>query len=104
MIRALALFIALAPAVGLLFVPLLAYAQPAPLQASAPPPDPNTQALGQMIIEAAQREASAKAQLIAAQAHITSLEAAAKPPTPAERPATIVPAQNAGPAPELPKP
>lgn len=103
MIRALALFIALAPAAGLLFVPLLARAQSAPLQASAPPPDPNTQALGQMIIEAAQREASAKAELIAAKAHITSLEAAAKPATPPERPATIVPVPNAA-GPELPKP
>lgn len=91
MIRALALFIAIVPPLGLLFVPLLACAQSAPLQASAPPPDPNTQALGQMIIEAAQREASAKAeliaskaQLIAAQTHITSLEAAAKPATPPE--------------------
>lgn len=63
-----------------LLVPTLAAAQ-------QPQPDPNTQALGQMIIEAAQREASAKAELIAAKAHITSLEAAAKPaPPPAEPP------------------
>jgi hypothetical protein len=90
MIRALAL--------ASLLVPTLAFA------ADPPPADPNTQALGQMIIEAAQREASAKAELIAAKAHITSLEAAAKPATPPpERPATIVPVPNAA-GPELPKP
>lgn len=73
MIRALAL--------AALLIPTLALA-------ADPPPDPNTQALGQMIIEAAQREASAKAELIVARAHIASLEAAAKPEAskPAEPP------------------
>lgn len=57
---------------------------PALAMAQQPPADPSTQALGQMVIEAAQREAQVRAQLIAAQSRIATLEAAAKSATPAK--------------------
>jgi hypothetical protein len=68
---------------------LLAAALLAPLAAHAqqPPADPATQALGQMVVEGAQREASIRAQLIAAQARIATLEAASKVPATTEAPA-----------------
>lgn len=53
-----------------LLFPVLALAQQ--------PPDPATQALGQMVLESVQREVGIRAQLISAQAKITALEAAAK--------------------------
>lgn len=59
--------------IALLF-PTLAMAQ-------QPPADPAAQALGQMVLEGAQREAGIRAQLIVAQAKIAALEAAAKTPT-----------------------
>lgn len=64
-------------------------ASPATAFAQTPAqPDPNTTALGQMVIEAAQREAGIRAQLIAAQAHVAELEKEkAKPATPAPAPA-----------------
>ena len=56
-------------------------------------PDPSIQALGQMVVEAAQREAQVRAQLIAAQAKIAALEVA-KPTTP-DPAAKIAPVPNA---------
>lgn len=64
-----------------LLVPTLAAAQQAQPQAS-----PEQTALGQMIMDAAQREASLRVQLITAQAKAASLEAAAKPATPPAEP------------------
>lgn len=52
-------------------------ATPALAQAQQQPADPNTQALGQMVLEGAQREAAVRAQLITAQARIAALEAQA---------------------------
>lgn len=59
-----------------LLVPTLAAAQqPPPVQ-----PNPEATALGQMVMDAAQREAGLRVQLNAALAKAASLEAAAKPP------------------------
>lgn len=58
-----------------LLIPTLAAAQTAP--------DPSTQALGQMVLEAAQREANLRAQLIVAQARVAALETKIAAPTPA---------------------
>lgn len=64
---------------GALLVPLVAMAQ-------QPPPTPEATALGQMVMDAAQREVSLRVQLLAAQAKSASLEAAAKPATPPPEP------------------
>jgi hypothetical protein len=61
--------------ISLLLLPALAHAQPAP--------NPEAAALGQMVLDAAQREAALRVQLIAAQAKVAALEAAVKPATPA---------------------
>lgn len=58
-----------------LLIPTIAVAQPAP--------DPSTQALGQMVLEAAQREAALRTQLIVAQARVAALEAKIAAPPPA---------------------
>ncbi len=50
-----------------LLLPTLAFAQQQPPQA------PEQQALGQMILEAMQREASVRTQLVATQAEVTAL-------------------------------
>jgi len=65
----------------LLFLAILALA---PLTAAAqqPPPAPETSALGQMLIEGMQREASLRTQLITTQAEIERLKA--PPPKRAE--------------------
>jgi hypothetical protein len=85
---------------GMLVFPLAAMAQQPQQQAP-----PEQAALGQMVIEAAQREAALRAQLIAAQSHIASLEAAPKPAPVSDPPAKIVAVPNAAsPAPEVSKP
>jgi hypothetical protein len=67
----------LAAAVFLTLAPVAALAQPAP----QPQSSPEQAALGQMVLEAAQREASLRAQLITAQTKLAALEAA-KPTAP----------------------
>lgn len=63
-----------------LLAPVAALAQPAP----QPQTSPEQAALGQMVLEAAQREASLRAQLIMAETKLRAAEAAK--PTPADPP------------------
>jgi hypothetical protein len=66
-----------------LTVALMIVATPAMAGDAQPAPNPEAAALGQMVLDAAQREAALRVQLIAAQAKVAAMEAAAKPATPA---------------------
>jgi type II secretory pathway pseudopilin PulG len=72
-----------------LLAPVAALAQPTPQQPQQQS-SPEQAALGQMVIEAAQREASLRAQLITAETKLRAAEAAKpSPPQPgADKPAT----------------
>lgn len=69
--------ITLALAIVAVLAGVACLAQPAPQQTS-----PEQAALGQMVLEAAQREASLRAQLITAQTKLATLEAAKPAPAP----------------------
>jgi hypothetical protein len=82
--------------IAALLAPLAAHAQQ--------PPPPEQQALGRMVVEAAQREASLMAQVIALTAERDALKAQVAKPV-ADPPAKMVPVPNAAlPSPETPKP
>jgi hypothetical protein len=79
-------------AIAFLLLPLAAMAQQQP-----PPPNPEQQALGSMLLEAMQREASLRTQLIGAQTERDALRKQVDDakPKPADPPAKIVPVPNA---------